>query len=61
MEALSTLTEDVMTGIWIAGGSQAALLLTHGGPYQSAQRKPILKVELSGVFELRAANRYRLQ
>jgi NIPSNAP len=29
--------------------------------YQSAQRKPIFEVELSGVFCVRAATRYRLQ
>ena len=27
----------------------------------AATRKPVLPVELSGVFELRAATRYRLQ
>ena len=30
-------------------------------PWMAAQRNPMLPVELSGVFALRAATRYRLQ
>jgi hypothetical protein len=52
---------DVLLSIWLGAGAQVEKDLVGWIHASRTQRKPMLVVELSGVFAVRAATRYRLQ